>query len=507
MKKIIYTLILSFLFIGPACTDLEEEVFDTLTADNFYKNEQELIQAMGNAYTTMQFRGSNLWGVWGATVLSTDEAVAPYRSKGAFLRNNGVFLRTHQHDFLPTIPTVFGSWEFCFNTIASANQIIYQIENAPVESDLKPKFVAELKVLRAYAYYVAMDLFGNIPVTLEFTDTSLPEQKTRAEVFDIIEQELLDNTPLLDETPNAQNYGRCTQAVGYSILAKMYLNAEKWLGQPMWDQAMSMADKVINNGGYSLENDYFANFTIENQTSSETIFAMPYDRLQGWGWMVHSMTLHPAFAEVYNYSAPIWNGVSTTESFYNLYEEEDSRINSWLVGPQSDGNGNPLKDTSGDVLTFTPALDGLQTAGEAQGARMAKWEFTRDLQRQQSMNNDWVFFRLADILLVKAEAQMRKNGGTANAVAVDLVNQVRERAYGNASQNYTIATLTLDELLNERGRELAWEGHRRQDLIRFGKWGEAWFGKPADPGSYTELLPIPSTALAANPNLSQNPGY
>jgi hypothetical protein len=101
---------------------------------------------------------------------------------------------------------------------------------------------------------------------------------------------------------------------------------------------------------------------------------------------------------------------------------------------------------------------------------------------------------------------MRKNGGVATQDAVNEVNKVRERAFGNNANNYTIATLTLDELLNERGRELAWEGHRRQDLIRFGKWQNAWFGKPVTP-EYKELYPIHNSILLANPNLSQNPGY
>ena len=195
------------------------------------------------------------------------------------------------------------------------------------------------------------------------------------------------------------------------------------------------------------------------------------------------------------------------ESFYNLYEQEDNRIYSWLVGPQYDLSGKALLDAAGDPLVFTPEIDGLNTAGDAQGVRMAKWEFTRDLQKNESMDNDWVFFRYADVLLMKAEALMRANGGAANGEAVSLVNQVRERAFGNSDHNYTTITLTLDELLNERGRELAWEGHRRQDLIRFGKWEEAWFEKPAEADNHTELLPIPSTALAANPNLVQNPGY
>jgi hypothetical protein len=508
MKKTIKISIWIFvLALGHSCTDLDEELYDTIAADNFYKNEQECLLAMGNAYTTMQFRGTNLWGLFGATVVSTDEAVVPFRTEGVFLRNNGIFLRTHRHDFLPTIPQVFAPWEFSFNTIGACNQVIFQIENSPSEFEAKPKMIAELKVLRAFTYYVALDLYGNIPITLDFEETQLPEQVSRSEAFNIIENEVLQNMDLLDEMPATENYGRCIKPVAEMILAKMYLNAEKWTGTARWDDAIIMLDRIINSGAYTLESNYFDNFTIQNENSSEAIFNLPYDRRQGWGWQLHSYTLHPSFSSVYNYSAPIWNGMSSTQEFYEKYDSDDLRINSWLVGPQTTPGGQPLMSSRGEQIVFTPEIDGLETAGETQGVRCAKWEFTRDLQRNESMDNDWVFFRYADVLLMKAEALMRKNGGVATTEAVDLVNQVRERAYGNSSHNYTTATLTMDELLDERGRELAWEGHRRQDLIRFGKWENEWFGKPASSSDHTELMPIPSREIAANPKLQQNPGY
>lgn len=507
MKKYIYIVLTSLFLISPSCTNLDEELYSTLTADQFYQTDQQLIQAMGNAYTTMQYRGTNLWGMFSANVVSTDEAVAPWRSNGGFLRNNNVHILSHQHGFSPTLPAVFGSWEFCYTTIAACNQIIYQIENSPAESESKPKYIAELKVLRAFAYYNAIDLFGNIPLSLDFADTSLPEQKSREEIFPIIEKEILDNLELLDAAPSSKNYGRCTQGVAYTILAKMYLNAEQWISEPRYEDAIDACNKIINSGNYHLENDYFSNFKIENQNSSETIFALPYDRRGGWGWQIHQYTLHAAFQPVYNISAPLWNGVNGMEAFYNLYDQEDKRIKSWLEGPQYDQNGVPLINVLGQPLNFTPHLNGLKNAGDDQGVRMAKWEFTRDLSQNESVDNDWTFFRYADVLLMKAEAIMRKNGGTASAEAVLLVNQVRERAYGNSNFNYTVATLTMAELLNERGRELAWEGHRRQDLIRFGKYQDAWFGKPADGGNYTNLMPLPADAMSSNPSLEQNPGY
>lgn len=509
MKNYINLLVsgLIVFLLTQSCTNLDENIYSTLVADDFYKTEEQVILAMGNAYTSMQLRGSSPFGLWGAQEVSSDAVISPFRTSGAFLRNNNLFLNTHEHKFNPGLATVFGSWDFSFNTIAACNQIIFQIERTTIDEDVKSKFIAELKVLRAFNYYVAMDLFGNIPVTLDFTETELPIQKSRAEVFEIIERELLENIPLIDEIPTTENYGRATQALGYSVLAKMYINAEKWTGTPKWDEAIQACDNIIDNGNYSLANDYFDNFIIENQGSPETLFAIPYDRRQGFGWMIHSITLHPSFIDVFNYSAPIWNGMSTTEDFYNLYENDDNRKTGWLVGKQFNVNGVPLLTTKNDTVNFTPFVAGLRNAAEDAGARQGKWQFTPDLEQGQSSDNDWIVFRYADILLIKAEALMRKNGGAATSEAVSLVNQVRVRAFGDATGNYNVGTLTLDELVDERGRELSWEGHRRQDLIRFGKWQDEWIGKPSGLGDYTELMPIPQNALSANPNLTQNPGY
>ncbi|MET0393311.1 MAG: RagB/SusD family nutrient uptake outer membrane protein, partial [Chitinophagaceae bacterium] len=478
----------------------------TLDAANFYKTERECILAMGNAYSQMQYRGTSLWGLMGTQVLASDEACCPVRTQGTYLNNNGLWVRLNQHTFVATMDPVASSWEFCFNTISACNQVIYQIGVSPAEFVKKPNMIAELKALRAFAYYTAMDLYGNIPVTLDFTDVSLPVQRTRAEVFAIVEKELLDNLALLEEKPSADYYGRCTQPMAYAVLAKMYLNAQKWTGTARWADAIAMCNKIIQLNSYSLEPDYFKNFLIENTSSKENIWVLPYDRKVGWGLQMHQYTLHPSQAGVYNISAPVWNGMVVSPDFYSLYASADKRINSWMTGQQYDASGQPLKTSAGAPLVFTPTVSSFTAAGELEGARCKKWQFPTALQANQTMDNDWVFIRYSDILLMKAEAIMRNNGGTPTQEAVDAVNLIRARAFGDQAHNYTTGTLTLDELLNERGRELAWEGHRRQDLVRFGKWGNAWFGKPVTPAT-KELYPIPSTALLANSNLHQNTGY
>lgn len=489
-----------------SCTKLDEDLYSSLDANNFYSNEQECLLAMGDSYTRLAYQAGNLWGIYGTQIVTTDEAVIPTRIKGPYLGNNGIWLDLHKHNFKANNNPILSSWQYSFNTAASANQVIYQIERSPANFTRKPNMIAELKMLRSYAYFVAMDLFGNIPISLDFADTTLPPQYSRVQAFKIIEDDIKANLPLLERQPTSLNYGRATKALGFTVLAKMYLNADKWLGTPMWQQAVDMCDSVINMNYYSLESNYFKNFMIQNENSKENIFVVPYDRKLGFGWEMHEYTLHPAFASVFDMTAPLWNGLSATEQLYNSYDPSDSRINSWMVGPQFDQNGNPLLNSSGTQLNFTPSVASLTAAGEGDGVRCKKWEFPRGLQtKNESMDNDLVIYRYADILLMKAEALMRM--GTNLGEALNLVNQVRERAFGNSSHDWTMGDLTLDNLLTERGRELAFEGLRRQDLIRFGKWQDAWFGKAAEAGTKTELFPIPSNILPSNPNLKQNPGY
>jgi starch-binding outer membrane protein, SusD/RagB family len=509
MKKIkIIIIVLLAVLSVPSCTDLDETLYSTISADEWYRTEEECLRAMGSAYASLRYRGTSLWGWLATEVLATDEAVVPLRNIGPSLSNEGIWIMAQGHQFEPHLDYFWASWEVCFNTIARCNQVIYLIENSTAEFEGKPKMIAELRTLRAFVAYKALDLFGNIPLPLDFLDTSLPVQLTRAQAFEIIEKELLESYPLLDPILTSRTYGRCIQPVAQTILAKMYLNAEKWIGVQRYDDAITMCNHIINSGSYSLESNYFRNFAANNQGSRENIFVIPYDRLTGFGFQMHMYTLPVTLLPRFNYQSTwSWNGIVAMPSFYDLYHPEDSRIKSFEVGPQFDRSGNPVIGLDGAQLTFTNTVSSILGSGEGEGARCFKWEFPEGLSGWQSMDNDWSVFRYSDILLIKAEAIMRKNGGVADQTAVDLVNMVRQRAYGNSNHNYTTSTLTMDELLNERGRELAWEGHRRQDLIRFGRFGDAWFEKPAWTSNHKELYPIPPRVLSANPNLQQNPGY
>lgn len=513
MKNILvrFSLLLAFAAGAVSCTKLDEEVYSSIPADGFFRNEAEVMTNVGRIYAQLR-KITDRFGAGSLDLVGTDECIIPFRETNLWY-DNGLWIALHRHQFNPNLQVMNGGYSFCFDGISMCNQILYQLEQSPVDFASKPKIFAEVKMARAFFYYRAMDWFGNVPISTDFKDVTLPSQSTRAQVWDFVVKEITDNISLLDDAPTTANYGRtCTKAMANMMLSKLYLNAEKWKGTPKWDEAIAAADAVINTPGYSLSGDYFANFAANNSGSKENIFVVPYDKTRTPGniLQIHCWTLHTLSQQTFGLIAFTWDGYATLESFYNSYDASDKRIKTWLAGPQYSASGAPLMLSASRQLNYRPQIKALYNTSDPalldDGVRFRKYEYESGLKDNESMSNDWVVFRYADALTTKAEAIMRKNGGTANQTAVDLVNQVRARAYGDNSHNFTTATLTMDALLAELGREFAWEYHRRQDLIRFNKWNEPWFEKAAG-AAKDELYPLPTQALNVNPNLKQNPGY
>lgn len=430
-RSVIISMALSFLML-PGCINLDEKLYSSIGSDEWYSSEEECVLAMGSAYANLQYRGTSLWGWLGLECLTADEAVIPIHDEGGWLDNDGIWIQLHQHNFTPNQDPINASWEVCFGTVSKCNQIIYQIGNSPVEFDGKESMIAELRTLRAFVLYKALDLFGNIPIVLDFTDTRLPEQLTRKEAFKIIEKELLESCPLLQEKPSAENYGRCTQAVAYAILAKMYINAEKWIGEDRYEDADKMCDAIIGPGYYDLEKDYYKNFCIENNTSRELIFTLPYDRLMGdFGFQMHQYTLHWALRDKYNISSDVWNGICMTESMYDSFDDADTRRKGWLTGPQYYNDGTPVYGYKHGPLVFSKHISSITNTPEGEGVRCFKWEMNEGLKGWETMDNDFAFLRYADILLLKTEAMMRKDdlSETSDEDILRYVNRVRERAF------------------------------------------------------------------------------
>jgi len=294
---------------------------------------------------------------------------------------------------------------------------------------------------------------------------------------------------------SSDQYGRVTKWSAYGILTRMYMNAEEFTGTARWADAEAAADAIINSGNFSLEADYHDNFVAENQGSSETVFAIPNVAQGGMGWTVHMRTLH-----YHQLPASPWNGFCTLADFYNTFDTaNDVRSEIFLVGQQYDFvTGDPLTDRQGNPLDFTASLPGITGASETNGIRVLKWAVDPNMNGGES-GNDYAVIRYADILLHKAEASMRQGD---DATALSIVNDIRARAGATA-----LTSISLDDILAERGFELAWEAVRRLDLIRFGKFTDAWEFKTVSGQDHVKLLPIPTEALGANPNLTQNAGY
>lgn len=543
MKKLInirYFLIgLGMSYFASSCVNLEEELSSQVSADNFFQTEEEFISALGQAYSSLGGLGNHS-GIWSINEIASDEIVVSH--KGGDWFDGGVLLQLHQHEFKTDNPFFQNSWNFLFGGINTCNRLIYSFEI--LDNPNSPAFIAELRALRALYYYWAMDAFGNVPIVTDFLDEEAPDTKSRSEVYAFILAELNEVIPLLPTAKSSETYGRMTKWSALMIRMKLYLNAEVYTGTPQWALAAADASEIINNGPYSLMPSYKDNFAINNSGSTENIFVYPYDKVFAGGFNWVMMTLHIVSQSTFNLTSQPWNGYQTVEEFYNSYVDPvknpgvqgsvwkglaltqstgtvDGRLSNFLVGPQKRADGSPLIDpgveptdptgTKGDPngppLTFMPYLNEISPGGLRQaGARIAKYEFEKG--GTNNMSNDFVVFRLSDVILSLAEARFRL-GQTSEALA--LVNQIRARA-GNLDP---FTTLTEENLFAERGREMYVEMTRRQDLIRFKKYGEEWWPfagmnrpkKVHTPGSFLELFPIPAPQLLANPKLKQNPGY
>lgn len=469
-----------------ACTDLTEEVYDAIPADQFLQTDAQVAAALGPAYSGM--RGLT-WDWFNPSEASSDELIVPTRGGDWF--DNGDWLAYSRHTWTPNHGPINGMWGFIFGNIAQVNKLIPVVSTNQAAKD-------ELRAVRAFYYFMAIDTFGNVPISTESsTDAGT---KTRAEVYAFLVKELTEAIPNL---PSGKAYSRMNQDAARMLLAKVYLNAGVYKGSPEWQKAYDTINLVINSSNnYSLSATTLANFTATNEGSSESIFNIPFDKTLAGGLNFHMRTLHYANQQTYGLGNAPWNGFCTLADFYNSFDKNDARSAMWIVGQQYSASGAELKDAQGAPLAFVPDWEKDQMTDadavyQVAGARARKYEIQRN-NPNGDQDNDFVFFRLADALLMRAEAALWL-GKTSEAVAD--VNKIRER-----SLVAPVATVTAASILAERGRELAWEGWRRNDMVRFGTFSNVRkFMKVTD--KTRELFPIPQPRIDANPLLKQNPGY
>lgn len=516
INKLLAISMMGAAFIAPGCTDLDETVYSDIPMDDFFDSEKNLVANAGRAYTKMQGYNKEQ-SLWTLLLQASDECAVPATNTGSWY--SGGRYEEIQTNVIPASNRLIKrGWDWIFDGIAACNEIIYETELSEVQFDGKDKILAEMKTLRAFFYYEAMSCWGNVPFTIDYTDTGYPEQKDRAFIFNFLEKELSQELiSKLDERPGATNYGRATQAMAYCILAKMYLNAEKWFGTPMYDKAEAATKAVMDLDAYQIEDDYAVNFAVNNDTSRENIFAIIYDTVaitsSSSSFYLFTLTLEPESCATFKITGSPWSGFICQPDFFQTYDPSDKRLaQSWLYGPQVDFNGAPIM-VDGVQMSYNPVFDERQyfnaNGGRQKfdGARICKWAYQTDgllTGGETCMNNDFAIFRYADVVLMRAEALIRQ-GRAGDAANLEDLRRIRARA---GLMPYTASELTLDEIYAERGRELAWEGWRHEDMIRFGKYLQQSWAHPAQEGeTFRELFPIPTEILNANPRLTQNPGY
>lgn len=530
MKKSIYNisflLALAILCITGCTKKLDETLYGSTTANEFYKSADQITAAYVLPYSYMQ---TQIYQTHFQDVeFVTDEACVPVLY--GYVDQGGQWIRFHKHTWSANDQWILLEWQNLYQAIGYSSNFITNMRKVDASSFNMPvskeQMIAEIRMVRALHYYWALSEFGNIPV-VDSVGVPNPANNTPAEAFAFIEKEIKESIPDLSEKGDDNWYGHFTRSSAYTLLAKLYLNAQAMTGTDHYQDCITACDSVINSGQYSLDENWNDPFRVHNELSNENIYVVPFDANNAQLFNFVEQDVHPNIS-AYKYGSEYgWRKISTQESFFNLFADNDKRKNQWLYGPQTytdeDGNKQPVPSWESDIYADPPYIDPLiidphiedfQNADDKQGVMNVKYEIENGLSYGSNgyvdMNNDMVVFRYADILMMKAECLMRMNGGAATQDAVDLVNQVRQRNFSAndfKKAKYTTATLTMDELLNERGREFAYEMFRREDMIRFGKFQEAWWEKEAEGDKHKEIFPIPFTVLTANPALKQNPGY
>lgn len=527
IKKSILALTIVLPFALNGCkNDLNEVVYSDVT-EQTYKYENAYA-AMGIVYANMRslFGHTNYYMVQETT---SDELVMPANASG--WDDGGVFKRMHQHIWNSENPQLLNMWNAMYRGVINANRVIEQLQQGKVPPPAgvnKDALIAEMRAARAFFYWLICDNFGDAPLVTT-TSTELPDKALRKDIYNFIIEELNEAIPDLNDVTGSAMHGRFNKWAAKALLANVYLNAKVYTNEDKWNDCLIQCNDIINSNKYSLEPNFRDIFKTANENSPEIIFAIPFDENRAGGFFVYMFSWHAALRDKFLMQSTPWGAGSAkgVTQFIDTYDVADKRLSdTWLMGQQFAADGKtPLKgsyDIAGENLVFTKDLpDGLYT-GEAEGYRMNKFEVKSGARFD--MNNDFPFFRLAQVLLMKAECLART--GDVNEAA-NIVTQVRRRNFddpakaivtGNALQgnskyqygyveNYKItdqgnsSPVQFGGLLDELGWEFAWEGHRRRDDIRFGVFTtKSWLShKPQ--GNDRAVFMIPQVAVNTNPKL------
>ena len=551
MKRYRFLFLLLAALSMTSCLDehpkdqLDEDAIYGSASDIYINAVASLYNYIGGANESEGIQGT-CRGIYDYNTLTTDEAMIPIR--GGDWYDGGLWNAMYQHRWSADDQSLYDTWKYLYKVIVLANKSLDIISNksALLSAAQQEEYRAEIRAIRAMFYYYAMDMFGRVPLVLSSAEqlhSSLFQGQTdRSSIFQFVFQELQQVLPSLpDQHSNKEGnyYGRITQPVVNFLLAKLALNAEIYMyddwtrgyaNRPKgsdihfsvpaaeasshggdkelnaWETCIYYCDKLAEEG-YVLESDDAFNFSTHNETSKENIFTIPMDK------NIYTNQFHYLFRS-YHYThggALGWgseNGtcatISTMKANHYGEADEDARCKMNFVAGVVKVDGHELLMDNGKPLEYQPfeVAQNLTNSKfiKTAGARMAKYEVDRTSYMDGKLqSNDIVLFRYADALLMKAEAKVR-NGENGD----EELNRIRARV----GMPYRKAT--LDNILEERLLELVWEGWRRQDLIRFGKFTGAYDLRTplqGESSGYTTVFPIPQKCIDLNSELVQNKGY
>jgi hypothetical protein len=515
------------LTVSSCVNDLDREPKFDVTSASVYADPANYKAVLAKLYAVMSVSGQqgpsgkpDISGIdegtsnymrllWKLQELPTDEAVIGW--------NDQTIQDFHAMRWTSSDGFVAAMYNRIFYLVAASNEFIREtgddrLATRNITGDAATNartYRAEARFLRALAYYHAIDMFGNVPFVTEADapGSFLPRQATRQELFNYVESELKALETELS-APRQAEYGRADQAAVWTLLAKLYLNAQVYTGTARWNDVITYTSKVIGANAYTLESTYGNLFLADNNSSRETILPVTFDGLNtktygGMTFLIHASIGGSMPVREFGVNSG-WAGLRTTSALVGQFTDPSGRTDKRAMFYSQ---GQTLEIA--DITRFTDGYAVTKYKNVTRAGQAGK-DPAGDF-----VDTDFPLFRLADVYLMYAEAVVRGGTGGSAANALNYVNLLRQRAYGGTTGNITAAQLTTDFILAERARELYWEGTRRTDLIRYNRFTEGTYLWPWKGGTaagraveaFRALYPIPATDLVANPNLKQNTGY
>ena len=492
------------LVIGVSCTNLNEEILDGVPSEGV-DGEVNTAAILKTAYLGLRnFQAQEQMHTMNE--MSTDALVGPTR--GGDWDDNGTWRQFHTLSWTPDNVEIRNAWNNLLSSVYDCNTVI---ENSKDASE-----VVQARFLRAFYYYNVLDLFGQAPYRekgTELTDDPKVWNRTEGITFVINELEaILSKLPArIDGDASIVNAD-----AGHFLLAKIYLNLGVFKAStPAGPYTFAAADmnKVIAHVEAihsSLADSYWDNFAPDNNHSPEILFSSKNVLGDGgflgdyWRYGMH-----------YNQTPEGYNGFCTTGEFYDLFSAADERrqhstpeiienfgnpIGFQIGQMYAPGGIVPLKDRNGRPLVFTKEINLILSGPTIETAGVRAQKYQPDVENLDNPENDYILMRYSDALLMEAEAILRGGTASGNGSAQDIMDEIAHRA------GVTALPATLNNLYTERGRELWWEGWRRNDMIRFGTFLAARQLKSTKSADKYLLYCLPSDALL-NPNIKQNTGY